>query len=332
MAPMFVREGWDVVGLDAGYFADCTLVPDPLPIPEIKADIRDISSADLEGFDAVVHLAALSNDPLGDLSPDWTRSINTAAAVRLAGLASAAGVPRFLFSSSCIMYGLSDAPVVDENAPLAPQTPYAASKVEAERAIAGLAGPDFAPVFLRNGTVYGISPRMRFDTVFNSLMGSAIATGRVIVLSDGEPWRPVVHVEDVCAAFAAVLRAPLGLVRGEAFNVGADQLNHQVRELAHAVSAATGAAVELRAQPDADQRSYWTSFAKFKRAFPDFTPRWSIHTAATSMRDTLRSIGLDEATFRDPRFTRLRWLTRLLDDGQLGRDDLRWPVGAAAAR
>lgn len=334
MAPLLRDRGMDVAGLDTGYFRDCTLVPDRDAIPELRADIRDVSAAQLEGFDAVVHLAALSNDPIGNLSPAWTTSINLDGSIRLARLAKQAGVARFLFSSSCIMYGLSTLGTVDETAPLAPQTLYATSKVEAERAIGDLTDASFAPVFLRNGTVYGISPRMRFDTVFNNLMGSAIATGRVVVFSDGEPWRPVVHVEDVCRAFAAMLEAPLDVIRGQAFNVGADELNHQIRELAEVAASATGAAVEFRAQADADRRTYRTSFAKFARTFPDARPRWSVRTAATAMRDAFREVGLNEVTFRDPRFTRLRWLTKLLEEERLDRAELRWrsPMEVAAPR
>ncbi len=330
LSPMLVEHGIDVVGVDAGYFAECTLVPDRREIPELRADIRDIRDigpAQLEGFDAIVHLAALSNDPVGNLDPRWTGSINLDGSVALAERAKQAGVPRFLFSSSCIMYGLSAVATADETAPLAPQTLYAQSKVDAERAIGALTDARFAPVFLRNGTVYGVSPRMRFDTVYNDLMGSAITTGRVVVMSDGTPWRPVVHVEAVARAFVALLEAPLDAVRGEAFNVGTDELNHQIREVAEVIARATGASIELRAQAGADQRTYQTCFAKFRRAFPDFRFRWSIHTAADAMRDELRRIGLDRATFNDPRFTRLRWLKKLLADGRLDEADLRWRVG-----
>ena len=197
MAPHLLRSGYEVVGLDTGYFGQCTFVPDVANIPVVRKDIRELESSDLEGFDAVVHLAALSNDPIGNLDAGWTDDINFRASVRLAQLARAAGVRRFLFSSSCIMYGMADASTVTEDSPLAPQTEYARSKVKSERALSELAQEGFSPVFLRNGTIYGVSPRMRFDTVFNDLVGSAVTTGKVVVYSDGKPWRPVLHVEDV---------------------------------------------------------------------------------------------------------------------------------------
>ena len=209
MAPWLRSQGYEVIGLDTGYFSACTLAPDLAQIRTIRKDIRDVGAQDLAGFDAVIHLAALSNDPIGNLNAAWTRQINGEGTVRLARLAKQAGVPRFIFSSSCIMYGMSEAAVVDETAPLAPQTEYARSKVNAETALRRLADDRFSPTFCRNGTVYGLSPRMRFDTVLNNLMGCAYTTGRVVIHSDGTPWRPVVHVQDVARAFQAVLEAPI---------------------------------------------------------------------------------------------------------------------------
>src|SRR3954452_19311581 len=218
MVPHLVAAGYGVTGLDTEYFGACTLVDTPLDIAEVRKDIRDLVAEDLDGFDAVIHLAALSNDPIGNLNDVWTDEINFQASLRLAELARDAGVGRFLFSSSCIMYGMSEAAVVDETAPLDPKTEYARSKVRAERALSELAGESFSPVFLRNGTVYGLSPRMRFDTVFNDLVGRAVAGGRVVVYGDGTPWRPVVHVKDLVRAFATALEAPREAVHGEAFN------------------------------------------------------------------------------------------------------------------
>jgi nucleoside-diphosphate-sugar epimerase len=287
-------------------------------------DIRDLRSADLHGFDAVVHLAALSNDPIGNLNEAWTAEINYLASVRLATLAREAGVERFLFSSSCIMYGMSEAAVVDERAPLDPKTEYARSKVLAERAISELADDSFSPTFLRNGTVYGLSPRMRFDTVFNDLIGSAVASGRVVVQGDGSPWRPVVHLEDLVRAFTAVLEAPREHVHDEAFNTGADALNHRVGELARiAVEAVPGCDLQVLGEPGADQRTYKAHFGKFSRTFPDFEFGWTPEEGARELRDALASIGLTHDTFADRRFTRLRWLRHLLDTRQVDKS-LRW--------
>ncbi len=235
LAPTFAQAGHEVVGLDTGYYNPCALVPESAEIPWLRKDIRNIELSDLKGFDAVVHLAALSNDPIGNMNEKWTEEINHYSSVRLAELAKEAGVRRFLFSSSCIMYGMSEATVVTEESPLDPKTEYARSKVKSERAIYELASDSFSPTFLRNGTVYGVSPRMRFDTVFNDLMGAAVTTGRVTLYSDGKPWRPVVHVEDVSRAFLMVLEAPLADVWNQAINTGTNHLNHQIFELAEIV-------------------------------------------------------------------------------------------------
>jgi len=324
LAPTVAAAGHAVVGFDTGYFRECTLLPPADRIPTIDKDIRDLTPADLRGFDAVVHLAALSNDPIGNLNARWTAEINDRASFRLAELARAAGVRRFIFSSSCIMYGMSDGGVVDEESPLDPQTEYARSKVRSERAVGKLASDDFSPTFLRNGTVYGLSPRMRFDTVFNNLMGSVAATGRLVIHSDGRPWRPVVHVTDVARAFLTVLEAPLVDIHNEAINTGAAHLNHQVITLAEiATRAVPGATLEVLSRPDADQRTYRTDFSKFARIFPTFEFRWTPEDGAQELLRGFRAVGLTEELYVDARFTRLRWLRRLLDSGRLD-GDLRW--------
>jgi nucleoside-diphosphate-sugar epimerase len=331
MAPGFVRRGYDVVGLDTGFFEACTLVPDDTRVPAIQKDIRDVDVGDLEGFDAIVHLAALSNDPIGNLNKSWTEQINFQGSVRLAGLAKAAGVRRFLFSSSCIMYGTSEATVVDENAPLDPKTEYARSKVRAEAAISELADDSFSPVFLRNGTVYGLSPRMRFDTVFNDLLGRAVATRRVVVYGDGKPWRPVVHVKDVVRAFAAALEAPRAKVHNEAFNTGADHLNYRVGDLARiAVEAVPGCELEVLGDPGADQRTYKADFSKWARTFPDCNFEWSPERGARELHEAFEGIGLRLQDFEDPRFTRLKWLRHLIESQSLD-SDLHWNGARAAA-
>jgi nucleoside-diphosphate-sugar epimerase len=324
MGPCFLEAGHDVVGLDTGYFEPCGLVPDAAVIPWVRKDIRDLTRRDLEGFDAVVHLAALSNDPIGNLNAEWTDEINYSASVHLAELAKAAGVERFLFSSSCIMYGMSDAAVVTEDSPLDPKTEYARSKVKSERAISALAGDGFSPIFLRNGTIYGLSPRMRFDTVLNDLMGSAVSTGKVVVYSDGKPWRPVVHVQDVARAFVAALEAPIAAVHNQAFNTGADALNHQIIELAEiAVKTVPGSELVVLAQPGADQRTYKTDFGKFARTFPHFVFKWSARGGAEELYEAFKAVGLTQDTYGDKRFTRLKWLRHLLDTDQLNQA-LRW--------
>jgi nucleoside-diphosphate-sugar epimerase len=324
MAPAFVKRGFEVVGMDSGYFSECTLVPDSVDVPSIRKDIRDIRASDLSGFSAVIHLAALSNDPIGNLDSGWTREINYDSTVRLAEYAKAAGVERFLFSSSCIMYGMSEAQVVTEESPLDPRTEYARSKVLAEQAISALAGDGFSPTFLRNGTIYGLSPRMRFDTVLNDLVGTAVATGKVIVQSDGKPWRPVIHVQDVARAFMHVVEAPIEKIHNQAFNTGANHLNHQIMELAEITARTVPACkLEVRAQSGADQRTYKADFGKFARTFPDFAFNWTAETGAEELYRGFTGIGLTHEGLTDKRFTRLKWLRHLLETGKLD-GDLRW--------
>jgi nucleoside-diphosphate-sugar epimerase len=324
MAPWFQSQGYDVAGLDTDYFLSCQLVPDLAHVPTLRRDLRKVTAKDLVGFDAVIHLAALSNDPIGNLNSDWTREINGDGTIRLARLAKQAGVPRFIFSSSCIMYGMSEALLVDENSPLAPQTEYARSKVEAEMALRQLADDRFSPTLCRNGTIYGLSPRMRFDTVLNNLMGSAFATRRVAIHSDGTPWRPVVHVNDVARAFQAVLEAPLEIIHNQAFNIGADELNHQISELGQIVAETVpGCELKFVPEPGADQRTYKANFAKFKRTFPAFRFQWTARKGAEELYTAFERIGLTTAQFTDKRFTRLSWLRHLLEHGFLD-DSLRW--------
>lgn len=329
LAPVLMQAGYEVVGLDTGYFSECTLVPDAVSVTSVCKDIRAIDEKDLRGFYAVIHLAALSNDPIGNLDVGWTREINYEGSVRLAEYAKAAGVERFLFSSSCIMYGMSEANVVTEESPLDPRTEYARSKVLAERVISALAGDGFSPTFLRNGTIYGLSPRMRFDTVLNDLVATAVTTGKVIVHSDGKPWRPVVHVQDVARAFKAILEAPIKKVHNQAINTGANELNHQIRELAE-ITARTvpGCKLEIRARSAADQRTYKADFGKFASTFPEFKFNWTAEKGAAELYRAFQSIGLTYSDLTDKRFTRLKWLNYLLKTRRLD-DQLRWrdPVG-----
>lgn len=329
MGPHLVKAGYEVVGMDTGYFRSCTFIEEPIELPAIDKDIRDLDMNDLTNFDAVIHLAALSNDPIGNLNGRWTEEINHHASVRLAELARQAGVQRFLFSSSCIMYGMSEALEVNEESPLAPQTEYARSKVKTEIALRDLARDGFSPTFLRNGTIYGPSPRMRFDTVFNDLMGAAVSTGEIAVYSDGKPWRPVVHVEDVSRAFLAILESPVAEVHNQAFNVGADYLNHQIVDLANIVlNTVPGTRLEILAKAGADQRTYKTSFAKFGRTFPDFH-FLDGQAGAQSLYTGLKKRGLTRSDFTDKKFTRLKWLSYLLETAQLDTA-LRWKIAQEA--
>jgi nucleoside-diphosphate-sugar epimerase len=324
MAPHLMSAGFEVMGLDTGYFSECSLIPDLRQVPAVKKDLRDLTAGDLAGFDAVVHLAALSNDPIGNLNDSWTEEINFQASVKLAELAKAAGVRRYLFSSSCIMYGSANTLVVTEESPLDPKTEYARSKVKAERAITAMASPNFSPVFIRNGTVYGVSPRMRFDTVLNDLVGSAATTGKVVVHSDGKPWRPVMHVQDVARYFQAMLEAPVEKIHNQAFNAGANELNHQILELAQiAAQTVPGCKLEMVPKPGADQRTYKADFGKFARTFPDFKFKWNAVRGAAELYEAFQRAGLKPADYTDKKFTRLKWLRYLLDSGRLD-GALRW--------
>ena len=329
MTPHLQEAGYDVTGLDTGYFSECTLVPGGGKVPVIRKDIRDLAPKDLQGFDAVIHLAALSNDPIGNLNDSWTEDINFRASVTLAELAKAAGVGRYLFSSSCIMYGAANTEVVTEDSPLDPKTEYARSKVKAEEAIRKLAAPGFSPIFLRNGTIYGVSPRMRFDTVFNDLVGSAVTTGKVIVYSDGKPWRPVIHVQDVARMFEAALSAPVEKIHNQAFNAGANALNHQIIELANiAVKTVPGCQLEVVAKTGADQRTYKADFGKFARTFPDFKFKWNVVEGAQELYSAFKRVNLKHSDFTDKKFIRLKWLRHLLDTQRLDQN-LRWKSNGA---
>ena len=324
MVPHFQQAGLEVVGLDTGYFDECTLVPHHYEVPTIRKDIRNLVPGDLKGCDAIVHLAALSNDPIGNLVAGWTEEINCRASIQLAELAKDAGITRYLFSSSCIMYGMSTASVVTEDSPLDPKTEYAKSKVKAEQGISKLADDNFSPSFLRNGTIYGISPRMRFDTVLNDLVGTAVTTKQVKLFSDGKPWRPVIHVQDVARAFLAVLQAPLADVHNQAFNTGANHLNHQVIELAEIVTKTVpDCTLEVLAQAGADQRTYKADFGKFAKVFPNFEWKWNATKGAQELYETFTRIGLTREMFTDKRFTRLKWLRHLLETNKLDKN-LHW--------
>ena len=332
LAPMLVRAGHEVTGLDAGLFAPCVLGDAPDAVPGLQRDLRDVEADDLSGFEAVIHLAALSNDPLGDLDEENTYAINHHASVRLARLAKEAGVSRFLFASSCSLYGVAghDRPL-DESAPFNPITAYGRSKVLAERDLAPLADDRFSPVFLRSATAYGFSPRLRADIVVNNLVGHAFTSGEVLIQSDGTPWRPLIHVEDFGRAFLAILEAPREAIHGRAFNVGRTSDNHQIRDLARMVEELVpGSRVRYADGGGADLRSYRVDCERFAAAVPAFRPRWTVRDGIAELADAYRRFGLTAAAFRGPMFLRIRRIQELRQAGRLDAS-LRWINGAGAA-
>jgi nucleoside-diphosphate-sugar epimerase len=324
MVPMLLGAGHEVVGLDSDLFRECTFCPGIHDVPEIPVDVRDVQREHLAGFDAVVHLAALSNDPLSDLNPAITYEINHLASVRLATLAREVGVSRFLYSSSCSSYGKAGDDLVDESGELRPITAYAISKVRVEHDVAKLANDRFSPTFLRNATAYGVSPRLRFDLVLNNLMAWAYAEGRVHIKSDGTPWRPIVHIEDISRAFLAALQAPRGAVHNQAFNVGQTEENYQIRDLAEIVrEVVPGSRVEYAADGGPDPRCYRVEFGKIHRLLPDFKPRWNARRGAEELYAAYRQVGLVIGDCEGTRFKRIEHLKSLMASGRVDAT-LRW--------
>ncbi|NEO71178.1 SDR family oxidoreductase [Moorena sp. SIO3H5] len=324
MVPMLLAQGYDVFGLDSDLFEKSTFGEGIREIPELKKDIRDLTATELEGFDALIHLAGLSNDPLGNLNPDLTYQINHAASVHLAKLAKAAGIERFVFSSSCSNYGAGGDNWLTEESSFNPVTPYGISKVRVEQDVTQLADDNFSPTFLRNATAYGVSPRLRFDLVLNNLVAWAFTTGQVYIKSDGTPWRPIVHIEDISQAFIAVLEAPREVVHNQAFNVGRNEDNYRIRELAEIVKETVpGCEIEYAKDAGPDKRCYRVDCSRIIQTLPEFKPQWNARRGAQELYQAYQTVGLTLEEFEGPRYQRIAHIKQLLSTSRLDQT-LRW--------
>ena len=324
MVPMLLDKGYDVVGLDTDLYARSTFGKGIVEVPELKKDIRDVKIQDLEGFDAVLHLAGLSNDPLGNLNPKLTEEINYRASVEVAKLAKKAGVKRFIFSSSCSNYGAGGEDWLNEESAFNPVTPYGVSKVKVEQAVSQLADDNFSPTFLRNATAYGVSPRLRFDLVLNNLVAWAYTKGLVYIKSDGTPWRPIVHIEDISRAFIAVLEAPKELIHNEAFNVGRNEDNYQIRDLAEIVrETVPNCRIEYAPGAGPDKRCYRVDCSKIANILPNFKPQWDARKGAAELYEVYQKVGLTLEEFEGSKYQRIAHIKYLISN-ELLNSELRW--------
>ncbi|MBK6709387.1 MAG: SDR family oxidoreductase [Chloroflexi bacterium] len=325
MMPLLIAANHEVVGLDTNLYEGSTFGEDPKrDFLEINKDVRDVEMADLEGIEAIIHLAGLSNDPLGDLNPELTYDINHRASVRLAEMAKQIGIERFIFSSSCSNYGAGVTDWLDESSAFNPVTPYGRSKVMVEQDVSKLADDNFSPTFLRSGTAYGVSPRLRFDLVLNNLAAWAFTTGLVYLKSDGTPWRPIVHIEDMSRAFLAALEAPRELIHNEAFNVGRSSENYQIRQIAQIVAETIpGSRVEFAEGASADKRNYRVNCDKIINTLPGYKPQWTAQKGAQELYAAYQKVGLELDEFEGPRYRRLQHIKSLMASGRLS-ENLRW--------
>lgn len=331
LVPMLLDHGHEVVGLDTNWFERCTFTGTIPEVENIRKDTRDITRSDVAGFDAIIHLAGLSNDPMGDYRPLITEEINEIASVNLARIAKEAGVKRFLFASSCSNYGASGQDFLTEEASFNPVTPYGVSKVKVEAALSGMADDDFCPTYLRASTAYGVSPRLRFDLVVNNLTAWAFTTGRVYLKSDGTPWRPLVHVEDICRAYVAVLHAPCEVVNNEAFNVGTTTENYQMREIAEIVrEIVPGCEIDYAPDAGPDKRCYRVDCNKISRVLHEFKPQWTARRGVMELYEEYKKVGLTLEEFEGVKYMRIAHLKYLVNTGLLD-DDFRWTGRQATA-
>lgn len=320
MCPMLLEEGFEVIGLDTNYFSDCLFGDKKVTIEQIVKDIRQVQADDFKGIQAVIHLAGLSNDPMGELNPGLTEEINLAASAWCAQLAKQAGVERFVFASSCSVYGIAEeGKAITEAGELNPVTAYAKSKIGTEEALHKLADKDFSPVLMRNATVYGSSPLLRLDLVVNNLTAWGYTTGKIKIMSDGSPWRPLIHIQDFSRAFIAALKAPKKLIHDQIFNVGQNSENYQVRDLGDAVkSVIPNCTVEYTGEHGADTRTYRVDFTKINTVLKDyFKPAWNVKKGVEQLYGDYRAYGLDFASFQGEKYIRLKHLSLLQEQGKL---------------
>ncbi|HEU5450926.1 MAG TPA: SDR family oxidoreductase [Terriglobales bacterium] len=329
MVPMLLNAGHQVLGIDSDLYRNSTYGNALPQVPEIIKDVRDIEKSDLKGIDAIIHLAGLSNDALGDLDPELTYAINYHASVRLAQMAKELGINRFVFASSCSNYGAAGDKILDESGELNPVTAYAISKVKVEQEVSQIADDKFSPVFMRNATAYGVSPRIRFDIVLNNLTAWAYTTGHILLKSDGTPWRPLVHIEDISLAAIAMIEAPRAVVHNQHFNVGQNSENYQMRTLAEIVKETVpNCEIAFADGAEPDKRNYRVNFTKYTNAFPNHQLRWNVRRGAKQIYESYRAIGLQRDEYEGPKYKRIAQLKSLLASGQLDTN-LRWKVTKA---